>query len=279
MSFLWRYLSGQNEVQNVVCKYIYGYKKDKLDERDKKRVFMTPSVEAPSTWSLKSKFPPVYDQGKLGSCTANGITSVFEYALIREQLTDFQPSRLFLYYNERDMEGTVATDSGAEIRDGIKTLFTLGVCPETDWPYDITQFAVKPPDECYKNAAFDRSVQYYRVDQTLEQLTASIRHGFPVVFGFTVFESFESETVADTGVMPMPQAGEKVLGGHCVVMVGYDNEKQAVLCRNSWSENWGDGGYFWMPYEFITNSEYCSDFWVVEKVCEGYPPKCTTKVI
>lgn len=252
----------------------YGYIKDCEDVRDKKRSFTCPlNIPAPGRWNLQSQFPAVYDQGKLGSCTSNAIAAVFEYTLIREGLCDFQPSRLFHYYNERDMEGTVLNDAGAQIRDGIKTLFTLGICPERMWPYDITQYTTKPPPECYTEALFDRSVVYSRVDQTLQQLSAAIRNKFPVVFGFTVYESFESAEVASSGVMPMPKEGESVLGGHCVVMVGYDDAAQVATCRNSWGPTWGLGGYFTMPYEFLLNSDFCTDFWIIQKVTESYIPK------
>ena len=164
--------------------------------------------------------PPIYDQGQLGSCTGNAIAGAMEYERDRQGLTDFVPSRLFIYYNERALEGTVSSDSGAVIRDGIKVVNREGVCPETLWPYDIGVFTVKPPKRCYVSAETDKAVQYEGI-QTLLALKDAIASNLAVVFGFTVYKSFESQSVARTGVMPMPKPGEATVGGHAVLAVGY----------------------------------------------------------
>jgi C1A family cysteine protease len=177
------------------------------------------------------------------------------------------PSRLFLYYNERVMQGTVNSDSGAYIRDGIKSLNKSGICPEKEWPYIISKFADKPPKKCYDDALKATIKSYQRLTNTnLTQLQSCLSQGFPFVFGFTVYESFESQQVARTGIMPMPKPQEKVLGGHAVMAVGYDDSKQAVLVRNSWGTDWGIRGYFYMPYGYITNANLCDDFWTIRIV-------------
>jgi C1A family cysteine protease len=221
--------------------------------------------------------PPVYDQGQLGSCTGNAIAGAMEYERDRQGLSEFAPSRLFIYYNERALEGTVSSDSGAVIRDGIKVVNTDGVCPETLWPYDVGMFAVKPPKRCFVAAQADRAVQYLAV-QTLGDLKDAISSNLAVVFGFTVYESFESQAVAQTGVMPMPKRGETTVGGHAVVAVGYSDPKSNVIVRNSWGASWGDHGYFYMPYQYLTGSpvnpdnapingaHLASDFWAIELV-------------
>ena len=184
---------------------------------------------------------------------------------MKEGLADTStPSRLFIYYNERVIEGTVKSDSGAQIRDGIKTVASTGVCDETLWPYDITQFAHKPTAACYKAAKLQRAITYSRVGQTLSQLKGCLASGFPIVFGFTVYDSFESADVASTGVVPMPAAGESVLGGHCVVAVGYDDASQRFTIRNSWGTGWGMAGYATMPYAYLLSSSLASDFWTVK---------------
>jgi C1A family cysteine protease len=260
-----------SEVQPVQSKYVYGWKRDTPSENDKRHAFGQTESASRCKWDLRRKCPPVYNQGKLGSCTANAIAGAFEFALLRDNMPDFKPARLFLYWNERRMEGHVDKDAGAEIRDGIQSLNTVGICPETMWPYDITNFATKPSDDCYAAAQFDRCIESKRVEQTLPQLRAAIHSNLPVSFGFNVYSSFESEEVAKTGEMAMPANAEQLLGGHAVLMVGYDDAKKCVIVRNSWGAEWGDAGYFYMPYAFLTDASQCSDFWTVRKVVDGYP--------
>jgi C1A family cysteine protease len=176
------------------------------------------------------------------------------------------PSRLFIYYNERVMEGTVNSDSGAQLRDGVKVVSKLGVCPETDWPYDISLFAQKPPAVAFNNAKKEQVRNYFRIPQNANQLKACLGEGFPFVFGFTVYDSFESPAVAKSGVLPMPQPGEQVLGGHAVCAVGYDDSKQVCIVRNSWGRGWGMKGYFTMPYAYITDPQLASDFWTMRTI-------------
>ena len=97
-------------------------------------------------------------------------------------------------------------------------------------------------------------------------LKGCLAAGYPFVFGFTVLSSFETQEVADTGVMPMPADGDKQLGGHAVCCVGYDDDKQCFVVRNSWGSSWGDGGYFYMPYKYMTDSGLASDFWTIRWV-------------
>jgi C1A family cysteine protease len=245
--------------------YRYGWRRDLPDRRDYRRVRRF-GVALPPYVDLTASMPPVYDQGDLGSCTSNAIAAAIEYARRKQSLPDFVPSRLFIYFNERDIEGTVSSDSGAEIRDGIKSVVSLGACSETEWPYDITQFAAKPSDQCYVDAKKDLVSSYASVDQTLDDIRDCIVAGYPIPFGFTVYESFESQTVAQSGVAPMPGPNESVLGGHAVVMVGYDDDHQMFIVRNSWGPGWGRAGYFLMPYAYATDENLASDFWQIDAV-------------
>ena len=207
------------------------------------------------------------DQGDLGSCTANAIANAHRFDQMKEaSKANFLPSRLFIYYNERSMEGTVNSDAGAQIRDGVKSIAQLGVCPETEWPYDITKFAKKPLAKAYKDALKNQALTYQRVVQDLTQLKGCLASGYPFVFGFTVYESFESAQVAKDGLMPLPQAKEKCLGGHAVLAVGYDDATQRVTVMNSWNTTWGDKGFFYMPYAYITSAKLASDFWTIRTV-------------
>jgi C1A family cysteine protease len=245
--------------------HAYGWRPDKPDQRD--HLLVAEPVALPAKVSLRSKMPPVFDQGQLGSCTANAIAGALEYEEKRQGLKTHRLSRLFVYYNERAMEGTVDSDAGAEIRDGIKSVGKLGAPPETLWPYNVDHFAWKPPKTAYAAAVKHEALSYARVGQVTTALQAALASGCAVVFGFTVYESFESEAVASSGRVPMPGKGEKVLGGHAVVLVGYDNTSGAVAweVRNSWGKDWGDKGYFWMPCAYPTNPNLASDFWNIRK--------------
>ena len=246
----------------------FGWLRDIPDQRD--HLYAAPVaalVALPPSIDLRNQCPTVYDQGQLGSCTANGIGGAIQFDRMKQKLTpDFVPSRLFIYYNERVIEHTVNSDSGAMIRDGVKSVSKQGVCPETDWPYDITQFAKKPPTNCYKEALQYKAVQYQRLLQNVNQLKGCLASGYPFVFGFTVYDSFESQTVAQTGIVPMPGSAEQVLGGHCVVAVGYDDSQQRFFIRNSWGTGWGMQGYCTMPYAYLTDANLSSDFWTIRLV-------------
>jgi C1A family cysteine protease len=246
----------------------YGWKKDRSRDGDLHHMFsIQPNQDLVSRVDLRKMCPPVYDQGHLGSCTANAIAAAYEFDEMKEAETNvFAPSRLFIYYNEREIEGHVDEDSGAEIKDGIQSISVKGVCPEAQWPYDIAKYTEKPNDDCYKVALNHKSIEHKRVYQNLGQLKQCLLEGFPFVFGFIVYESFESEEVKKSGIVPMPKEGEKILGGHAVVCVGFDDEKKQFIVRNSWSEQWGDQGYCWMPYDYLTNADLASDMWTVRKV-------------
>jgi C1A family cysteine protease len=246
----------------------YGWVPDLPDQRD--LMYSAPMMmmkKMPAKADLRSKCPPVYNQGHLGSCTANALSGAFQFSRKKQKLADFPPSRLFLYYNERVMINTVNSDSGAHIRNGIKSLNTTGICPEKEWPYLIEKFTDKPSKKCFTDALKCTIKSYERLTNTnLTQLQSCLAEGYPFVFGFTVYESFQTEAVAKTGMMPMPRASEKVLGGHAVMAVGYDDSKQVVVVRNSWGKDWADKGYFYMPYGYITNNHLCEDFWTIRIV-------------
>jgi C1A family cysteine protease len=243
----------------------YGWTRDIPDHRDKYRIPVLNKLE--SSVDLRDKCPGIYNQGKLGSCTANAIAAAYEYEEIqRNEANFFIPSRLFIYYNERAIENTINYDSGAQIRDGIKSIRKLGVCPETDWPYDITRFTDKPLNKCYTIATRHRSIQYERIEQDINHIKSCLLAGVPFVFGFAVYDSFENPEVSNTGIMPLPSQNEKVLGGHAVLAVGYNDKTKVIIVRNSWGIEWGDLGYFYMPYAFITNPNMCSDFWAIQQV-------------
>jgi C1A family cysteine protease len=265
--------------------YGMGWIPDHPDQRD--FTYTTPQAvfaTLPTAADLRKKCPPIYDQECLGSCTANAIAGAIEFEQLRQNKKQaFMPSRLFIYYNERAMEGTVSSDSGAQIRDGIKSVVNLGVCPETEWPYTLgtckmigedpttgddiydtgPKFKQKPPKACYTDATKFQVLQYQSVMNVLPQIKGCLAEGFPFVFGFTVYESFYN--IGKNGIMPLPAHNEQKVGGHAVMAVGYNESKQVFIIRNSWGTSWGDKGYFYMPYAFITSNN-CNDFWTIRIV-------------
>jgi C1A family cysteine protease len=252
----------------------FGWVPDLPDARD----FMYSAPEAvltklPKKVDLRPKMPKIYDQGELGSCTANAIGAAFEFEQVKEGQKDFMPSRLFIYYNERAMEGTIDTDSGAMIRDGIKSVAKVGVCTETTWPYDIPKFTEKPPKNAYDEAKKHQALIYRRVLGNLHQMQGCLASGQPFVFGFSVYESFMSADVAKTGEVPLPPRGEQLIGGHAVLAVGYDDKIQRFIVRNSWGTGWGIKGYYTMPYGYLTDPGLARDFWAIHAV----EPDTTTR--
>jgi len=240
----------------------YGWIPDIPDQRDYLYKLIRPRLKLPSKIDLRSKCSPVENQGQLGSCTANALAGHLQFL---EEISGgpyADVSRLFIYYNERAVEGTINSDSGAMIRDGIKVLAKFGVCAELSWPYDISQFTRKPTTTCYKQALKHRISSYHRLE-TLDDCFNCLAEGYPFVFGFTVYESFESLKVAKTGVAPMPKKSERALGGHAVMAAGYDQKSKRFIVRNSWGAEWGQGGYFTMPYAYLET--LASDFWTIRQ--------------
>lgn len=250
----------------------FGWKPDKPDFRDRKYKVIKPKLKAtalPSQFSLKAQMPPIADQGDLGSCTANAISSILMFNRIKtKENPKFRPSRLFIYYNERLAEGTINVDSGAEIRTGIKSVNKIGFCDEKLWPYNVDDFKKKPVSTAYKNASLYKSLEYYRLDNTkINDLKACLFSGYPFVLGFTVYSSIE-EAESNKGIIPMPKTNDSVDGGHAVVCCGYNDEKKLFEIHNSWGTKCGDKGYYYIPYDYLTTTDLSDDFWTIRSIKE-----------
>jgi C1A family cysteine protease len=246
----------------------YGWVPDLPDRRD--LVFRAPLARIgrlPARVDLRQACPPIWDQGALGSCTANAIAAALEFDQRKQQLDDvFDPSRLFIYYNERVMEGTVDEDAGAMIRDGIKSVAKQGAPHERLWPYDLKKFRLKPAAPAYADARKHAAVLYQRVNREIGQLRGCLASGYPFVFGFSVYTSFESDAVARSGRAPMPKPSEQMIGGHAVLAVGYQHAASRFIVRNSWGTSWGSDGYFTMPYAYLLDENLSDDFWTIKLV-------------
>jgi len=243
----------------------YHWTKDPVDARD--HLFeVTKGPSIPSKVDLRIYASPIDDQGNLGSCTGNAIAGAIDLIDKKTQNKSLRVSRLFIYYQERVLEGDISQDNGAYIRDGIKACYTVGAPQESLWPYDISKFARAPSSVAYADAAKRKVVSYAKCTD-FNMVKAALASGTPVVVGFYVYSSFETPEVARTGIMPYPNVSrEKLLGGHAVCLVGYDDSHNWFIARNSWGTNWGDNGYFYMPYQIIQNTNMSSDFWTIKLV-------------
>lgn len=252
---------------------------DKFDPRDRKyirhlthKLGVAPQPPVPPQVDLRPFCSPVENQLDTSSCTGHAIIGAVEIDenFIR-QASPGMPfvnySRLFVYYNERLMEGDVGEDGGASIRDGIKSLQTYGVCEESYWPFSESNVLLKPSMEAYQAALKHNSVTYESVPQSLDAILHCLAFtNRPIVIGIDIFESFESDAVAATGVVLMPGPYEKCLGGHAVLIVGYDMASQTFIVRNSWGPDWGDQGFFHLPFQYVLNTTLSEDLWVIEQI-------------
>ena len=241
----------------------YGWLPDRPDHRDLLYAAIArPPKKMPKSVDLRPQCAPVEDQGQLGSCTANALVGNLELLEKKSGRAVTDLSRLFVYYNERALEGTLNEDAGAFLRDGIKVLVKQGVCTEKKWPYNIARFASKPPAACYQQALSHQVTSYHRI-LTVTQMKTCLAEGYPFVFGFTVYESFESANVARTGQVDLPKPREQAVGGHAVMAAGYDDATRRFLIRNSWAADWGLRGYFTMPYDYLGDRNLSDDFWTI----------------
>ena len=261
----------------IPMKRIFNVIADKPDDRD--RLVRAPSrtilSAIPDVIDRSNFFGPVYDQGDEGSCTGNGWAAALDAQRSAQGLPLITPSRQFIYGQERIIEGDFTEDGGAQVRTGAKVLAHLGAPPESMFPYTPIDFTATPGAPVFAEALKHKIAMYERVPATPDGVCAELAKGFAVVMGFTVFASFESNAVAKGGILAMPKKGEKVLGGHCTVFVGHHITKRnattmsllegQLKVRNSWGADWGNGGYFTMPFGYLTKG-FVSDCWAIRAV-------------
>lgn len=209
---------------------------------------------------LRRYASPIADQGQLGACTAFAIVKgAREFNMNKAGQAYTALSPLFFYYKEREADGNITEDAGSTITTGSRVLSTVGVSSEAAWPYDITQFAVSPSSAALAEAGKFKSAGSNRLSG-LDAVKVAIDKGHPVAFGVRVYESFMK---SKGGVIPMPNtATEKLLGGHALAILGYDDAKQTVTVRNSWSAKWGDNGYCYIPYGYFAKG-LAMDAWEI----------------
>jgi C1A family cysteine protease len=264
--------------KEFIMKKNYGWHRDLPDFRDLtyKAVHKYSIQELPSSADLRPKMSPVENQDRLGSCTSFSLAGALEFLEEQSLVTKIASpeiltpnsytvfSHLFIYYNERVIEGDVDEDGGGQLRDGIKTLATLGGCSEITWPYDESKVFNKPSDAAYQEA-LQHKITSYQALTSISDMKHCLADGFPFVFGFTVYDSFESAETAQTGIVKMPSFLDSCVGGHAVLAVGYSDVEQMFIVRNSWGSSWGLQGYFKMPYQYMVNPNLASDFWTIRR--------------
>ena len=241
-----------------------GWKPELPDLRDYlyEKFFPTAPPKA-GVVDLRSMCPLIYDQGILSSCTANAIAALLEFDRKKQKLNDFVPSRLFIYFNERMIEGNTTADDGAYIRDGIKSVVKYGYANESSWPYDEKSFAQKPNQKVYDEANKFKALKYFRLDNTnLDSLKSCLHDGYPFTAGLTLYPSFE-DAEKRNGLINLPYPNEAPEGGHAISIVGYNDSNQTFILRNSWGVDAGDKGYYYIPYSYVTDSNLTDDCWTI----------------
>jgi C1A family cysteine protease len=252
-----------------VSKYNYGWQKPVGPIVGPKYCQIAPQsgIVLPASVDLTPEFPACYDQGQLGSCTANATAGLFQWLQSKEKRASFTPSRLFIYYNERVIDGSpVSQDTGSQVGTGIKVLASLGGPNEELWPYVESKFADKPGASVYTAATEHKIHSYHNIDSTNRiEIMTCLAEGYPVAIGFTVYEQMESQAMATNPYLQLPAKGEQSIGGHAVVIVGYLTVAGVLyfIIRNSWGTDWGKNGYFFMPASYATDPDLASDFWTV----------------
>jgi len=247
--------------------HAYGTRPDVPDHRDHAYASRTSARRLPRRVDLRPAMPPVYHQGSLNACSANALASAMWFDERREGIDAGSPSRLFIYYNERAHEGVKGTNAPVSLRDGYRAVAKHGACPEFLWPYHVAAFRRHPPSRCYAAAWGRRVVSYGRIRRELGPLRACLADGFPFTLAITVYRSFENVATTRTGQVPLPRRGERVLGGHAMLAVGFDDAARAFIVRNSFGTKWGEKGYGFMPYDYLMNPDLAWDFWTARHVC------------
>jgi C1A family cysteine protease len=220
----------------------------------------------PPKVDLRPHMTQVEDQKRLSSCTANAVAGAYEY-LAKKYLAKkaFDVSRLFIYYNARLRSGKEIKDSGSHIQYAVDSLMKIGACREETWPYDQTKVNTKPHEKSFEAAANFKIEKTKFVPVRLDDWKRCLAEGYPIVFGIALFPSFDTCN-KNKGVVPMPsptEASRSAHGLHAMLCVGYSEVDKLFIVRNSWGDKWGDGGYCYMPYEYLINPKFnMGDCWI-----------------
>jgi hypothetical protein len=244
-----------------------GYRPEAQSSKDPKYSAHDRSDPCPSAIDLRPYMTPVENQGNSNSCTANAMAGAYEYLANRLNGQSEDVSRLFIYYNARQIDGTTDQDEGTYLKNCVQVLRKYGACSEKTWSFNIDQILEQPPKSAYREAAQFRVEAASRVDVDLHTMRSCLADGYPFAFGLQLFASFQK--AGSNGLVPMPDPDrEKHDGGHAMLCVGYSDPDQVFIVRNSWGEGWGDRGYCYIPYDYMTKTQYNGDCWTIRQVSD-----------
>jgi hypothetical protein len=218
---------------------------------------LTDTAPLPTTIDYTSEIK-IRDSGAEGSVVGQALASALEFQISKATHESPRISARFLYYAARKTGGlNVDADTGAQIKDGIKVLEHDGAVKESVWPYSPGKFGEKPPPDLGNAERF--RIRDARQLSTLRDVKLALENNGPVVMGITVFEGMMNQTTAKSGIVPLPRDKELVVGGHAIVIVGYDDNTKRVKFANSWGTMWGVNGFGYLPYEYV--EKYMTDAW------------------
>ncbi|MBW4471815.1 MAG: C1 family peptidase [Stenomitos rutilans HA7619-LM2] len=244
------------------------YRPDKKNPNDKTYKSSRSTDDLPAKVDLRPYMTPVENQGNSNSCTANAMAGAYEYLAKRVRGSAHDVSRLFIYYNARDLDGAPDSDEGTYLRSCIKVLKKYGTCAEATWPFDLHRIFEPPHENAYEEATNFLIEDAYRVDVNLDAMRQCLADGYPFTFGLDLFSSFQK--AGSKGLVPTPDPdNEKHDGGHAMLCVGYSDEDKVFIVRNSWGEGWGDRGYCYIPYDYMTNPDLNGDLWAIRHVADA----------
>jgi hypothetical protein len=268
MSKNYRQVRKSTIVKNALGQHfkLGGYRPEKQNSKDKK-YSASRDRQLPPKVDLRSYMTPVENQGNSNSCTANAMAGAYEYLTNRILGQSADVSRLFIYYNARELDGDCSQDQGTYLKSCVKVLRKHGACSENTWSFNLDQILEQPPKKAYKEAANFRVEDAARVEIDLYTMQSCLAEGYPFAFGLQLFSSFQQ--AGSTGLVPMPDPdNEKHDGGHAMLCVGYSDVDQVFIVRNSWGADWGEEGYCYISYDYMTKPDLIHDCWTIRQVSD-----------
>jgi len=268
MSKNYRQVRKSTIVKNALGQHfkLGGYRPEKQNSKDKK-YSASRDRQLPPKVDLRSYMTPVENQGNSNSCTANAMAGAYEYLTNRILGQSADVSRLFIYYNARELDGDCSQDQGTYLKSCVKVLRKQGACSENTWSFNLDQILEQPPKQAYAEAANFRVEDAARVEIDLHTMQSCLAEGYPFAFGLQLFSSFQQ--AGSTGLVPMPDPdNEKHDGGHAMLCVGYSDVDQVFIVRNSWGTDWGEQGYCYIPYDYMTKPDLIHDCWTIRQVSD-----------